>query len=908
MTKQFNGTIALDIRDSVPDWEPYAEPKAPKGSPNILYLVIDDTGFGAWEMFGGKIKMPNLNRIARKGLVYTNFHTTALCSPTRSSLLNGRNATSNGMSCIEEATSGFPGNNGRIPFENALIPAVLSERGYNTFALGKWHLLPEEEANMAASKRNWPLGRGFERYYGFLGGETDQWYPDLVYDNHLIEPPYAPDLSDTEKGYHLSKDLVDKAISFIQDTTAIAPEKPWMMYFAPGANHAPHQIWPQKIVDYGYNTTLRYSENPKDISFEQTSIFKDGYEVYRKEVLDEMKRLGIFTGNFDPSVINPHNEGVLDKNYAGSDHTIVGVPEGKVWPQTDYVRPWDSLNQKEKALFIRMAEIYAAFSTYTDEQIGRLLDFLEKTGQMDNTIIIAVADNGASAEGGPNGSVNENLFFNDVADNFDKNFALLPDLGTDKTYNHYPTGWAWAFDTPFKYWKRWSGYEGGAATPFMICGPGIDKKTKDFKYEYRKQYVHAVDVVPTLYDCLNIEPPEVVKGFTQNPIEGISFKYTFAPEYGQPKYQFPYKDDALKPKDENGKPKKVRETQFYTMLGTRGIWYKGWHACTSHAPAPSDWGSFELDRWELYCMDGDKWLEKKAGEGKAVSAVPVIVPADPTQSTDLAEIYPKKLEIMKNMWFVQAGIYNGMPLDDRSAAVGLGAERPQLADPPDFTGGGDWPKGEFGYIYYPGGSEIPEAVAPNIRMRSYSITATVEDFSKVKNPAGVLLAHGGRFGGHSFYIHENRLCYVYNWLGQREQKVSCQLPKKLTGSVKLKVKFEKTGMLSADPTFGSSTLGNVSLFINDIEIPVAQIQHNLDSFADKTKPEDKFLTQPGKFALAGEGFNIGRDAGQPVSSDYATHIPYEFEGATLKQVLVTIKNDAETMNPEKEFQGMLLRD
>jgi arylsulfatase len=217
MAKQFNGTIALDIRDSVPDWEPYAEPKAPANSPNILYIVIDDTGFGAWEMFGGKIKMPNLARIAKKGLIYTNFHTTALCSPTRSSLLNGRNATSNGMSCIEEVTAGFPGNNGRIPFENAMIPAVLSERGWSTFALGKWHLVPEEEANMASTKRHWPLGRGFERYYGFLGGETDQWYPDLVYDNHLIEPPYGPNMADTENGYHLSKDLVDKAVAFIQD-------------------------------------------------------------------------------------------------------------------------------------------------------------------------------------------------------------------------------------------------------------------------------------------------------------------------------------------------------------------------------------------------------------------------------------------------------------------------------------------------------------------------------------------------------------------------------------------------------------------------------------------------------------------------------------------------------------------
>jgi arylsulfatase len=846
-----------------------------------------------------------------------------------STLLNGRNATSNGMSCIEEATTGFPGSNGRIPFENAMIPAVLGERGWNTFALGKWHLVPQEEANMAASKRNWPLGRGFERYYGFLGGETDQWYPDLVYDNHLIEPPYGPDLDDTENGYHLSKDLVDKAISFIQDTTAIAPKKPWMMYFSPGANHAPHQIWPEMILKYEYNTTLGDKNNPEDTSFIETSVFKDGYEEYRKEVLANMKALGIFEGDFSPATINPHNEGVLDKNYDGelTVDDIIGVPPGKAWPSTDYVRPWDDLDQKEKALFIRMAEIYAAFSTYTDEQIGRLLDFLEKTGQMDNTIIIAVADNGASAEGGPNGSVNENLFFNGVEDNFDKNFALLQALGTEKTYNHYPSGWAWAFDTPFKYWKRWSGYEGGAATPFMMCGPGIEKTTDEDTYEYRKQYIHAVDLVPTLYEMVGIEPPKVVKGYTQNPIEGISFKYTFDRKYGQPKYQFPYKNDHLKPKDENGNSKKVRETQFYSMLGTRAVWYKGWHACTVHAPTPSNWGNFELDTWELYCMDGSNTtLGAKLG-----------LLSDPTQSTNLvSEDYLRRhndqrkdleqqLERLKNMWFVQAGKYNGVPLDDRSTTEIISTPRPQLSDPP-FKEGDDTSK-TFDYTYYPGGSEIPEAVAPNLRSRSYAITATVGFFTNGATPEGVLLAHGGRFGGHSFYIHNNRLCYVYNWLGQREQKVSCPLPTDALANltpndeVKLKVEFNKSALQGAKAglnaaEYGNSTLGEVQLSITIKGTPVSDLETTweLGNGEDWTKwgqewvSPNQFLTQPSKFALSGEGFNIGRDAGQPVSQDYAEDIPYEFEGAILEKVVVTIKNDAPSVDPAKEFQGMLWRD
>jgi len=843
MAKQFNGTIALDVRDSVPDWEPYAEPKAPPNSPNILYIVIDDTGFGAWEMFGGKIKMPNLARIAKKGLIYTNFHTTALCSPTRSSLLNGRNATSNGMSCIEEATTGFPGNNGRIPFENAMIPAVLSERGWSTFALGKWHLLPEEEANMASTKRHWPLGRGFERYYGFLGGETDQWYPDLVYDNHLIEPPYGPNMGDTENGYHLSKDLVDKAVAFIQDQKAIAPSKPWMMYFSPGANHAPHQIWPQKILDYGYNTSLGDPDNPEDLSFVETSIFKDGYEVYRTEVLAKMKELGIFGDEVtEPSVINPHGEGELAQH--NPDHTkIQGVPDGKTWPQTDWVKPWEGLSPEEKALFIRMAEIYAAFSTYTDEQIGRLLDFLEETGQMDNTIIVAVADNGASAEGGPNGSVNENLFFNDIPDDFDKNFALLQDLGTLKTYNHYPTGWAWGFDTPFKYWKRWSGYEGGAATPFMMCGPGIADTG------IRKQYIHAVDLVPTLYEMCGLEPPEVVKGYTQNPIEGISFAYTFAPEYAQPEYQFAYRlSDEQKPKDANGKPKKVRETQFYSMLGTRGVWYKGWHVCTVHAPAPSNWGNFEKDIWELYCMDGDRELE---------------LTPDPTQSRNLANDpkYADKLEQMKYMWFVQAGLYKGMPLDDRSAAEVLGGDRPQLR-PPAFAK--DDPKdATFSYTYYPGGSEIPEAVAPNTRGRSYEIEAIV-DFSTGETPEGVMIAHGGRFGGYSFYIYESKLCYVYNWLGQ-QQKITCALPR-LSGEVTLKVEFAQPKIIvPSDEKLGDSTIDNMKLYINNIE-------QNVDIIRTLSNHTPNFLTK------------------------YKHEIPYEFQGAKLQRIIVTITDDI-ILNP-----------
>jgi len=326
------------------------------------------------------------------------------------------------------------------------------------------------------------------------------------------------------------------------------------------------------------------------------------------------------------------------------------------------------------------------------------------------------------------------------------------------------------------------------------------------------------------------------------------------------------------------------------MLGTRGIWYRGWHANTVHAPVPSNWGNFEKDIWELYCMDGDEELE---------------LTPDPTQSRNLADQYPDKLEMMKNIWFLQAGLYNGVPLDDRSTSEVLGTERPQLSDPPFSEE--DEEDATFSYTYYPGGSEIPEAVAPNIRTRSYAIEATV-DFSDGEDLYGVLMAHGGRFGGHSFYIYKDTpkvnktLCYVYNWLGQQQQKISCPLPSLDGENVTLKVEFTKEKTLKSDSDFGGSTIGEVKLYINGSEQD-ATIEGDFSDHAGK------FLTQPGKFALSGEGFNIGRDAGQPVSTDYENDIPYEFEPQEkLQQVIVIIKDDAGEIDYEKELRGMLMRD
>ncbi|HEX3020355.1 MAG TPA: arylsulfatase [Chitinispirillaceae bacterium] len=779
MSKQFSGTINLDIRESRPDWTPYEASKAPSGAPNILYIVWDDVGFGAFDCYGGPIHAPNMKKIADLGVRFTQFHTTALCSPTRSCFLTGRNATSNGMACITEASSGFPGFNGRVPFENAMLPEVLSEKGWSTFAVGKWHLTPEEECNMASTKIRWPLGRGFERYYGFLGGETDQWYPDLISDNHPQDPPFSP-----QQGYHLSMDLADRAISFIQDNVSIAPEKPWMLYFCPGAGHAPHQV-------------------PKEWADKYKGQFDMGYEKIRETILSNQKKMGLIPSNTELSPVNPNID--------------LKGPDGQPWPQLDTVRPWESLSENEKKLFSRMAEVYAGFVSYTDYHIGRILDYLERSAQLDNTIIVAVSDNGASGEGGPNGSVNENKFFNGIPDSLEDNMKYLDVLGSEKTYNHYSTGWAMAFNTPFKMWKRYSGYEGGTADPCIVAWPkGIKSRG-----EIRHQYSHAVDIVPTLYDCLGIDPPEQVKGYTQSPIEGISFFSVL----------------------DNGNATNGKEMQFYSMLGTRGIWYKGWHANTRHA-ALSGWGKFEKDEWELYNLDQDR-----------------------TQTHNVAQQNPEKLEFMKDLWFALAGRYKGLPLDDRSAVEVLTSTRPQPSAPRNR------------YVYYPDTSPIPEAVAVNIRGRSYSIAAHVN----IQSPEarGVLFAHGGRFGGHSLYINNDlKLCYVYNWLGENEQKIIADV-KIPTGECILGLRFSKEGM------DGPSAKGVATLYINDNRIT-----------------EAKIITQPGKFGL-GSGLAIGRDSGQPVASDYQS--PYCFKGGLIKEVIIDVSGEP-YQDIERELRGMLMRD
>lgn len=660
----FNGKIELDVRDSKADWTPFIPKQAPAGSPNVLIILYDDTGQAAWSAYGGAINMPTLDSLAAGGLTYTQWHTCALCSPTRSTFLTGRNHTLNGMASITEAANGFPGASGRIPAQCATMADVLKDNGWSTFWVGKDHNVPEQDVASGAGRSQWPLQMGFERYYGFLGGETNQWYPDLAEDNHFVEQPYSP-----EQGYHLSKDLTDQAIKMIRDQKGSNPSKPWFMWFNPGANHAPHQA-------------------PADYIAKYKGKFDEGYEAYRSWVLQRMKDKGILPKDTKLTPINPMPQSAAN--------------------EADMVRPWNTLNADEKKLFAHMAEVYAGFSEYTDAQIGRIIDYLKQTGQFDNTVIFYCADNGASGEGSPSGSVNENKFFNGYPDELSENMKYLDKLGSPNTYNHYPTGWAVAFSSPYQMFKRYSEYAGGTCCPLVISWPkGIKARG-----ELRNQYHHSVDIVPTILDICGLKMPGVYNGVKQYPLSGVSMKYTF---------------DA-KPDDPTQK-----KVQYYEMLGTRGIWADGWKAASVHAPLTGK-GHFDNDDWQLYH-----------------------VAADRSESTDLAKENPQKLKELKDLWMEEAKKNNGLPLDDRTAVELLGIERPAQEPPRER------------YMYYPGTGAVPEGVAANIRGRSYKILSNVEVTDA--NSSGVIFAHGSRFGGHALFIKDHKLYYVYNFLGIKPEQV-----------------------------------------------------------------------------------------------------------------------------------------
>ncbi len=712
----FPGVIGRTPQESSPAWpEPV---RARQGAPNVLFIVLDDTGFGQLGCYGSPIRTPNLDRLAANGLSYNNMHTTALCSPTRSCILTGRNHHSNGMACITEASTGYPGSNGVIPFENGFLSEMLVGQGYSTYAIGKWHLTPAEQTSAAGPYDRWPLGRGFERFYGFLGGDTHQYYPNLVYDNHQVEPPKTP-----EEGYHLTEDLTDKAMEFIADSKQVAPDKPFFLYFATGAMHAPHQV-------------------PRDWADKYKGVFDDGWEAYRQKVYKRQLEMGI-----------------LPKGTQLSRHD----------PDVQY---WSHLAGNERKLYARMMEVFAGFLEHTDHHIGRLIGFLERMGELDNTLVMAISDNGASAEGGPTGSVNENRFFNNVPESLEDNLRALDDLGGPKYFNHYPWGWAFAGDTPFRRWKRET-FRGGVSDPFIVHWPkGIQEKG-----EIRTQYAHAIDMVPTVLEALEIGPPAQIRGVTQSPIEGVSFAHSFNDSKAESKHR----------------------TQYFEMFAHRSIYYDGWRAvCPVPGPsfqeAGAYFGQMEITPEKLTELDARGWELYHVAE-------------DFTETRNVAAQNRDKLIEMIALWYIAAGEYKVLPLDSRGTQR-FAEERPQLTEKRET------------YVYYPHTSDVPANVAVNVLNRPHSITAEIE--IPAGGAEGVLLAHGGVIGGYTLFVKDRKLHYVYNYVGAREFHLesSEDVPE---GRSALRFEFEPTG--KPDIAQGKGAPGRAKLFINgkqvaEMELPV----------------------------------------------------------------------------------------
>ena len=541
--------------ESTPSWEPRSTP--PSGAPNVVVIVLDDTGFSHLGCFGSDIDTPNIDRLAAGGLRYTNFHTTALCSPTRACLLSGRNHHSVGMRWLSNLDTGFSNCRGVISKSAATLPEVLRANGYGTFAVGKWHLANLEDCSPAGPFDHWPLQRGFNRFHGFLGGATDQFSPELVVDNHAIDPP-------SEDDYHLSEDMVSQAISMISAQQSSSPGERFFSYVAFGATHSPHQA-PSYYID-------KYKGK-----------YDEGWDVIRQKWYEKQLDLGIIPSDAE---LSPRNRGV---------------------------EPWEELSKEQKALYAKMQEVFAAFLDHTDDQIGRLIQFLETQDLLDDTMIVFLSDNGASQEGGKHGTTNELAYFNLMPLEVNDMLRHLDEIGGPNHYNNYPWGWSQVGNTPLRFYKQ-NTYEGGIRDPLIIHWPnGIDDAGG-----IRDQYHHVIDLMPTVLDIVGVEVPETFQGVDQQPVEGTSMSYTF-----------PTNAVDLT----TNRPK-----QYYEMMGHRAIWSDGWKAVTMHRKGVS----FEDEKWALY--DTSK---------------------DFSECHDLSADEPEKLKEMIDLWWGEAESFNVLPLDDR---------------------------------------------------------------------------------------------------------------------------------------------------------------------------------------------------------------------------------------------------
>src|SRR5450631_165992 len=757
----FKGYIGRTVEESTKDFP--QEVKAPKGAPNVLLILTDDVGFGASSTFGGPVPTPTMDRLANEGLRYTEFHTTALCSPTRAALLTGRNHHSTATGIIMEGGTGFPGYNTLMPKSVGTFAEVLRQSGYNTAWYGKNHNVPDWHNSQAGPFDLWPTGLGFEYFYGFIGGDTSQWAPAIFENIKPIEPPH-------EKDYFFEKDMADKAIERIHLLHSLAPDKPWVTYFAPGTAHAPHHA-------------------PKDWIAKYKGQFDQGWDKVREETFARQKKLGVV----------PQDTKLTERS--------AGIPA------------WDSLDADHKKVAARMMEVYAAALSYCDSQMGRIIDALADEGELDNTLVIYIqGDNGASAEGGPQGLLNEMAFFNAVPEDFKEVLRRMDELGGPTTFNHYPIGWAHAMDTPFQWTKQIASHFGGTRNGLVISWPA---RIKD-KGGIRTQFHHVIDIAPTILEAVGVQSPSVLNGVPQKPIEGTSMVYTF----------------------DNEKAPSKRRTQYFEMFANRAIYNDGWIACTTPPLAPWAVGkTIDVDdyEWELYNVDQDF-----------------------SEANDLAEKNPKKLREMQDLFWIEAAKYNVLPLDNSKI------ERMDVTNRPSLT------KGRSLFTFYSGQVRIPEGSAPDMKNKSFKISAEVE--IPEGGAEGVIATQGGRFNGWGLYILAGKLTFHYNLVGV--ERTSITGPDQLVGgehTVVVVFNYDGPGIGKG----GTATLLVDGKVVADGKIP---------------------RTIPFRIS-ADETLDFGEDTGTPVSEDYK--VPFKFTG-TLNKVNINLeeaKLNAQDQKAMEEAEG-----
>jgi arylsulfatase len=674
---EFKGKVGKTYKDSDPPQFPQPI-KAPANAPNVVLILLDDSGFGQYSAFGGGIPSPTLDKLAAEGLKYNRFHTTALCSPTRAALITGRNHHSAATGVITEAATGYEGYTCVLPKSCGTIGEVLRQNGYGTAWIGKNHNTPAWETSAAGPFDRWANGLGFDYFYGFNAGDMNQWDPILFENRNLVPRSENPN-------YHVTEDLADKAIAWTRQVTSIAPDKPFFLYVAPGANHSPHHA-------------------PKEWIDKFAGKFDAGWDVYREETFKRQQAIGV-------------------------------VPkDAKLTARSEGLPAWDSLNAGQKKVYARMMETFAGFSAHVDHHMGRVVDAVKAMPNAENTIFIyIVGDNGSSAEGGLEGSLNENLFFNGFPEDWEDNLKHIDEIGGPKWFNHFPSAWAHAMNTPFQWTKQVASHFGGTRNPMVVSWPA---KIKD-KGGIRSQFLHVIDLVPTLYEAIGVSPPETLNGIVQKPIEGVSFLKSLT----------------------EANATETRPTQYFELLVNRGLYHEGWMASSRSfvpwAPVRGDFDPINA-KWELYNINKDF-----------------------TQAENVASQNPEKMKELEALFWKEAEKYHVLPLDWR-AVERLNAElqgRPRLAGKRNK------------FTFYPGQIALPDGASPPVLNKSFSITADIE--IPESGAEGMIYTHGGLTGGLGIYLRDGKANFVYNYLAiDRNTITSEPLPK---GKVKLSMNFAYQG-------------------------------------------------------------------------------------------------------------------